>query len=64
MNKLKYQETPPLRTDLQDVLNTIFYEELDAITLGYRYGGMVITAKADRIPEKIRKLIYVVLCCQ
>lgn len=49
-----------LETHIQDVLNTIFYEELDDIILvGHSYGGMVITGVADRIPEKIKKLIYV-----
>lgn len=49
-----------LETHIQDVLNTIFYEELDDIILiGHSYGGMVITGVADRIPNKIKKLIYV-----
>ena len=49
-----------LEIHIQDILNTIFYEELDDVILvGHSYGGMVITAVADRIPEKIRKLIYV-----
>ena len=49
-----------LETHVQDVLNTIFYEELDEIILvGHSYGGMVITGVADRIPRKIKKLMYV-----
>lgn len=49
-----------LEIHIQDVLNTIFYEELDDIILvGHSYAGMVITGVADRIPEKIKKLIYV-----
>ncbi len=49
-----------LKTHVEDVLNTIFYEELDDIILvGHSYGGMVITGVADKIPEKIKKLVYV-----
>lgn len=49
-----------LETHIQDILNTIYYEELEDIVLvGHSYGGMVITAVADRIPEKIKKLVYV-----
>lgn len=49
-----------LETHIQDILNTIYYEELeDIILVGHSYGGMVITAVADRIPEKIKKLVYV-----
>lgn len=49
-----------LETHIQDILNTIYYEELEDIVLvGHSYGGMVITAVADRIPEKIKRLVYV-----
>jgi pimeloyl-ACP methyl ester carboxylesterase len=49
-----------LETHIQDILNTIYYEELeDVILVGHSYGGMVITAVADRLPEKIKKLVYV-----
>ncbi len=30
----------------------------DIILLGHSYGGMVITGTADRVPERIRRLIY------
>ena len=44
---------------IEDVVNTILFEGLDAVVLvGHSYGGMVITGVADRIPEKIQKLIY------
>lgn len=49
-----------LATHIQDVLNIIFYEELEDIVLvGHSYGGMVITGVADKIPTKIKKLIYI-----
>ncbi|GAC1600989.1 MAG: alpha/beta hydrolase [Acidimicrobiales bacterium] len=42
-----------------DVLAVIKYEELDDIVLvGHSSGGMVISVVADRIPDKIRMLVY------
>src|SRR4029079_11994138 len=44
---------------IADILNVFYNEELDDVVLaGHSYGGMVITGVADRIPEKIRTLIY------
>jgi pimeloyl-ACP methyl ester carboxylesterase len=49
-----------LSTHIEDVVNTIRYEDLhDIILLGHSYGGMVITGVADRIPDRIRRLVYV-----
>jgi pimeloyl-ACP methyl ester carboxylesterase len=48
-----------LSTHVQDVVNTILFEDLnDIILVGHSYGGMVISGVADRVPERIRKLIY------
>ena len=48
-----------LETHIDDVVNTILYEELnDIILVGHSYGGMVVTGVADRIPERISHLIY------
>jgi pimeloyl-ACP methyl ester carboxylesterase len=48
-----------LSTHIDDVVNMIVFENLnDIVLVGHSYGGMVITGVADRIPEKIRKLIY------
>ena len=48
-----------LYTHIKDIVNTIFYENLENITLiGHSYGGMVVTGVADAIPERISKLIY------
>lgn len=48
-----------LTTHVTDVLNVIRYEDLsDVVLLGHSYGGMVITAVADQIPEKIAALVY------
>ncbi|WP_159348200.1 alpha/beta fold hydrolase [Roseomonas harenae] len=49
-----------LETHIQDILGVIDCEELhDLILLGHSYGGMVATGVADRVPERIRHLIYV-----
>jgi pimeloyl-ACP methyl ester carboxylesterase len=46
-------------THVQDVLNVIAFEGLDDIVLaGHSYGGQIITAVADAIPDKIRSLVY------
>lgn len=48
-----------LTTHVTDILNVIRYEDLsDIVLLGHSYGGMVITAVADKIPEKIKTLVY------
>ena len=48
-----------LSTHIQDVVNTILFEDLrNVILVGHSYGGMVITGVADSIPERIAKLIY------
>jgi pimeloyl-ACP methyl ester carboxylesterase len=48
-----------LGVHVDDVVNTILWEELtDVILVGHSYGGMVITGVADRIPERIRRLVY------
>jgi pimeloyl-ACP methyl ester carboxylesterase len=40
-------------------VNLILFEDLhDVILLGHSYGGMVITGVADRIPERIGRLVY------
>jgi pimeloyl-ACP methyl ester carboxylesterase len=49
-----------LSTHIDDVVNTILFEDLhDVILMGHSYGGMVITGVANRVPERIRKLVYV-----
>ncbi|WP_194932930.1 alpha/beta hydrolase [Sphingobacterium paramultivorum] len=48
-----------LQTHVNDVVNTILFEDLhDIILVGHSYGGMVITAVADSLPDRIRKLVY------
>jgi pimeloyl-ACP methyl ester carboxylesterase len=48
-----------LTTHIEDVVNTILWEDLrDVVLVGHSYGGMVITGVADRIPDRIRRLVY------
>lgn len=48
-----------LETHIQDVLNVILFEQLrEVILVGHSYGGMVISGVADRMPERIAKLVY------
>ena len=48
-----------LTTHVTDILNVIHCEDLSDIVLaGHSYGGMVITAVADEIPDKIAALVY------
>lgn len=49
-----------LDTHVEDVVNLIKYNALEDVYLvGHSYAGVVITQVADKIPEKIAKLIYV-----
>jgi len=48
-----------LSTHVADVVNLIIFEGLERITLvGNSSGGTVITAAADRIPERIERIVY------
>lgn len=49
-----------LETHITDVVNTIRYNDLDEVYLvGHSYAGLVVTGVADRIAERIAKVIYV-----
>ncbi len=44
---------------IQDIQGVIESHELsDVVLVGHSYGGMVITGVADRIPGKIKRLVY------
>jgi pimeloyl-ACP methyl ester carboxylesterase len=48
-----------LATHIQDIVNVILWEDLhDVVLVGHSYGGMVITGVADRVPGRIKQLIY------
>ncbi len=52
-------ETINLTTHVQDIVNTVLFEELDDIVLvGHSYGGMVITGVMNSIPERIKHVTY------
>src|SRR5215217_2713392 len=48
-----------LNIHIDDVVNMLLYEDLrDIILVGHSYGGMVITGVADRVPDRIKRLVY------
>jgi pimeloyl-ACP methyl ester carboxylesterase len=48
-----------LDTHIDDVVNLIRWEELsDVVLCGHSYAGAVISGVADRIPDRIRSLVY------
>ena len=48
-----------LSTHIADVVNLLRWEELsDVVLCGHSYGGFVIRGVADRVPERIRSLVY------
>ena len=48
-----------METAIRDVLNLVKYNELDDFVLvGHSFAGKVAAAVADRIPEKVRKVLY------
>ena len=48
-----------LQTHVEDVVNTLVYEDLAAVVLvGNSSGGMVVTGVADRVPERVAEVVY------
>ena len=48
-----------LQMHINDVVNLILYEDLhDVVLTGHSYGGMVVTGVMDRVPERIRHVIF------
>ena len=49
-----------METAVQDVLNVIKYNDIDSFVLaGHSFAGKVAAAVADRVPEMVKKVIYV-----
>lgn len=52
-------ERSHLEVHLTDVVNLVEYEGLDDVVLvGHSYAGSVVTAVADRIPERLAQVVY------
>ncbi|MFT3831508.1 MAG: alpha/beta fold hydrolase [Opitutaceae bacterium] len=48
-----------LQTHINDVVNLILFEDLhDVVLTGHSYGGMVVTGVMDRIPDRIRHVVF------
>lgn len=46
-------------THVQDIVNLFRWEELsDVVLCGHSYGGMVITSVVEKVPDKVRALVY------
>ncbi|CAN5874182.1 alpha/beta hydrolase [soil metagenome] len=54
------QRNTNLDTHIDDVVNLLKYEDLSGVMLvGQSYGGAVVTGVADRVPDRIGRLVYV-----
>jgi pimeloyl-ACP methyl ester carboxylesterase len=52
--------TVDLGVHTDDVVNLLRWEDLhDVVLVGHSYGGLVTTNAADRVPERIGRLVYV-----
>ncbi len=48
-----------LETHINDVVNTILFEDLHEVVLtGHSYGGMVVTGVMNRIPERLKHVVF------
>lgn len=48
-----------LNTRITDIVNLLVAEDLhDAVLVGHSYAGLVITGVADRVPERLRQLVF------
>lgn len=48
-----------LNTHIEDISAVLTFENLkDIVLCGHSYGGMVVTGVADRMPERVRSLVY------
>lgn len=48
-----------LQTHIDDVVNLILFEDLhDVVLTGHSYGGMVITGVMDRVPDRIKHVVF------
>jgi pimeloyl-ACP methyl ester carboxylesterase len=53
------REDIDLSTQILDIIQVFEYEDLyDVILVGHSYGGMVVGGVAEKIPDRIRRLVY------
>lgn len=49
-----------LEVHVTDVVNLLRYEDLsDVVLVGHSYAGSVVTATADRVPDRVAQLVYI-----
>ncbi len=49
-----------LEDHIQDICEVLFMEDLhDVVLVGHSYGGMVISGVSDRMPDRVRQLVFV-----
>ncbi|MDQ1304491.1 MAG: hypothetical protein QG671_318 [Actinomycetota bacterium] len=49
-----------LDVHITDVCNVLRYEDLrEVVLVGHSYAGLVVTAAADRMPDRVAQLVYV-----
>jgi pimeloyl-ACP methyl ester carboxylesterase len=52
-----------LDTHVQDIVNRLTFEDLaDVVLVGHSYSGMVISGVAERVPERLARLVYLSAC--
>ena len=50
---------PSLETHVEDIARMLRYEDLeDVVLVGHSFAGVVVSALADRMPERFRHLVY------
>lgn len=48
-----------LDTHILDILQVLIYEDLDNVILvGHSYGGLVVGGVAEKVPDRIKRLVY------
>ncbi len=48
-----------LSTHIEDIVNVLRFEDLrEVVLVGHSYGGMVIAGVADRVPDRIGRMVY------
>lgn len=48
-----------VQTFIDDIVNVLTFEALDDVILvGHSFGGVVITGVADRVPDRLQRLVY------